>query len=102
MASAASDHETRSFLSCSEFRDERLGGEPGLLDDVTQGALWQGLVAMHRNADRPNRGAIVTKNVVTASNTVDPEPQPQQSAHCLLSGNRRQAFRSHSQAAMVR
>jgi len=88
--------------SCSEFRDELLDGETRLLDDVMQGASWQWLAAVDRNADGANRVAIVKQDVVTSANAVDLEAKPQQGPNGLLSGNRRQTLRSHGQAAMVR
>lgn len=87
---------------CSQFGYELLDGDPRLLDDVMQGAAWQGLAAVDRNADRPNRRAFVKQDVVTSANAVDLEAEPQQGAHGLLSGHRRQSLWAHSQAAMVR
>lgn len=92
----------RSQSSASKSGNEILDRQPRLLDDVMQCARGQWLVAVDRDADGSNRGPVVKQNVVTSANAVELEAKPQQRAHSLLSGYRRQSFRTHGQAAMVR
>ena len=92
----------RSQNSISKSGNELLDSQPRLLDDVMQGARGQWLVAVDRDTDGSNRRPVVKQNVVASANAVELEAKPQQRAHGLLSGYRRQSLRAHGQAAMVR
>jgi hypothetical protein len=89
-------------MSRLQAGDEFFDREAGLLDDILQRTLWQGLVAMHRDTDRADRRTIVKQNMVTSASAIDLEAKSQENSHGVLPGNRRQTFPTHGQAAMVK